>query len=155
MKKIILALLLSISNSGYSQLKNNLDFGLLGNIGFLHLGYNREIINENNIGIEFGPKIGYVPGSQEEERNAIPNFIHVNFGSNVFYKLNSFRIGTGLSYSFIFIGNDKYDVKEKNRYERFLGDLSLTYFFSKNEYERTGVKLSFVPILNDTGANDV
>jgi len=145
-----------ISNNIVSQNnKNNFEIGLLGNIGFINLGYNREIVAIDKFIIAIGAKIGYVPGSQESESSAIPNFIHLNLGPAALLSVSSSKFGAGMSYSKILIGSDEFDVRNKSNYNRILGDLNYAYFFDKTRNGRTGVKLSFMPILYDDGAEDV
>lgn len=153
--------LIILSINGYSQSKKNtFEIGVLGNIGFLNVGYDREVLHFKKFNTSIETKIGYVPGSKgeeedEEEKNSTPNFIHLNFGTGINYKTYSSRIGLGISYSKILIGYDKSNAREKSNYNRLLGELNYSYYFEEIEGTRTGLKLSFAPILYDDGANDV
>ncbi|PJJ67888.1 hypothetical protein CLV73_1908 [Chryseobacterium geocarposphaerae] len=83
MKKIILTFfifLLSANTYPSQELKNNIEFGLIGNLGFLHVGYTLSVFNFSKFSINTGLKVGYVPSSGDEQtknpQNSVPNFIH-------------------------------------------------------------------------------
>lgn len=154
--KLLKIILFVLSINSYSQTqKNSIEFGVVGNLGFANLGYDREILNFDKFNLLVGTKIGYVPGSQEVEKSAIPNFIHINFGSSLNYMNYSSKLGIGASFSKILIGSDEFNKRSKSNYNRILGDLNYTYYFSVNNENRTGVKLSYIPILYDNGAEDM
>lgn len=158
MKNIFTVTIILLSFQTYSQTKkNNIEAGVLGNIGFFHLGYGREILSIKKIHLDVSSKIGYVPGakgSEIEESN--PNFTHLNIGSNISLLTLSSRFGIGISYSKIFVGNDVNNVRNKNDYNRILGDINYTLYLSdKEEKNKNGIKVSFMPILYDDGVNDM
>jgi hypothetical protein len=154
--KYIKIILIILSTNSYSQsLRNTIELGGLGNLGFINLGYNREILNFDKFNILTSLKIGYVPGSQETEKSAIPNFIHTNFGSSLNYNTYHSKFGVGISFSKILIGNDEFNKREKSNYSRLLGDVNYTYYFDITNEGKTGVKISYIPILYDNGADDM
>ncbi|GEN76225.1 hypothetical protein [Chryseobacterium hagamense] len=165
MKKIILTFLVFILGFGtyHSQeLKNNIEFGLLGNLGFLHIGYTRSVFSFSQLSVNTGLKAGYVPSSGDEEskhpENSVPNFAHINLPVEVLWKFHrSTNIGIGASYSKIFVGSSEYGNHPKTNYNRILGEISYGHILSRSDYEEstTWIRIYFTPIMYDDHADDV
>lgn len=164
--KILIFLKLTICcYFSYAQnLKNNVEFGILGNLGFANVGYTRSVISTNNFLINLGPKIGYVPGSNDDENtnqtnnSSVPSFMHLNLISEGLWKFSpSNNIGVGISYSKILVVSDKHDVRPKSNYDRILGEISYAHIlgWSNSEKSTTWIKIYFTPIIYDNDANDV
>ncbi len=155
-KKIIIIIIL-ITLKTYSQTnKNNFEAGVLGNIGFFNIGYTREVLEIKKINLGIGAKIGYVPGSSGNESDtSSPNFTHLNLGPELSFSTHKNRFGIGINYSTILVGNNKNNSREKNNYNRILGDINYTFYTNSEGENLSGVKISFVPIIYDNGALDV
>ncbi len=165
MKKIIFTFfifLLSVNTYRSQELKNNIEFGLIGNLGFLHVGYTRSVFNFSNFSVNTGLKVGYVPSSGDEEtenpQNSVPNFIHLNLPVEFLWKFHrSNNIGIGASYSKIFVGSSEYGNRPKTNYNRVLGEMSYSHIlsWSENSDDTTWIRLAFTPMLHDDHADDV
>lgn len=165
MNKIIftfLVTLISFNNYHSQELKNNLEVGALGNLGFFHVGYTRSVINFSNFSFNTGLKIGYVPDSGDEMstnlQNYSPNFIHLNIPLEFLWKFHrSNNVGIGASYSKILVGSNEYNIRPKTNYNRILGEISYAHKLNFNsDDDATGwIKISFTPIIDDDHANDV
>ena len=162
--KTLLLLLVNLIciNSYCQELKNNFEIGALGNIGFINVGYSRSVLNFEKFSLNVGPKLGYVPGSHEEKKenqqnnSSFPNFVHLNFITESIYKFSEYhQIGAGVSYSKIFVLADDSNVREKNNYNRILGEIHYAYLFNSSYSGQDGIKISFCPIIHDNGALDV
>jgi len=160
----ILTFIISFNHYQSQELKNNLEAGALGNLGFLHIGYTRSLINFSEFSLNTGIKIGYVPGSGDEEsKNTInnppvPNFAHFNLPLEFLWKFHrSNNVGIGASYSKILLGSNEYNARPKTNYNRILGEISYSHIldWSNNSETTTWVKVSFTPIIYDDHANDV
>ncbi len=151
---IFLCIALHCTENSYSQSKdfdskNSLDIQLLGNKGFVAIGYNRTIFKNEKIEWLIGPAIGYVPASREDTANSVPRFLHLNLGSYIVYGKGLLRPNVGVSYSKILLG-DPYNARPKNNYNRVLGDIGvLIRVFDLS------IKIAYAPILFDDGADDV
>jgi hypothetical protein len=165
LKKIILTFLVFILDFGTydsQELKNNIEFGLLGNLGFLHIGYTRSVFSFSQFSVNTGLKAGYVPSSGDEEskhpENSAPNFAHINLPVEVLWKFHrSNNIGIGASYSKIFVGSSEYGNRPKTNYNRILGEISYGHILSRSDYEEstTWIRIYFTPIMYDDHADDV
>lgn len=165
LKKVIFTffiLLLNVNNFHSQELKNNFEFGILGNLGFLHIGYTRSVINFSDFSFNTGLKIGYVPGSGDETtvnpQNSVPNFINLNLPAEFLWKFHkSNNVGIGISYSKIFVGSNEYGNRPKNTYSRALGEISYAHIlgWSDNSSSTTWIKIHFTPIIYDNHADDV
>ena len=132
--------------------KNSIDLWLLGNKGFLAVGYNRTLLETRHFTFQASPATGLVPGEQEDSASAIPDFLHLNLGANIVYGRYSLnKLSAGFSYSWIFTG-DKYKARPKSHYGRLLGEFAYIRHFRQDQLE---FKIVFTPILYDNGANDV
>lgn len=131
--------------------KNSLDLQLLGNKGFVAIGYNRIIFSSKRLYCMISPVIGFVPGSSEDTLRSIPAFAHINIGLNIVYGDFKYRVAFGVSYSKIFL-RDTYRARSKSNYNRMLGEIAFIRYFPR---DRLGLKFAYTPILYDDGANDV
>lgn len=163
-KSIFTFLIFIISFNHYhsQELKNNLEVGALGNIGFINVGYSRSLLNSDNFNINIGTKLGYVPGSGDEEstnpQNSVPNFIHLNFPLEFLWKFHpSNNVGIGASYSKIFLGSNEFNERPKTNFNRILGEISYSHIlgWSNNDETTTWIKVSFTPMIYDDHADDV
>ncbi len=144
-------------------MNNNFEFGILGNIGFLHAGYTRSIINIKNFSINTGAKIGWVPASGDEEsstnqKNSVPTYIYLNFPAEVLWKFHtSNNFSTGFSFSKILVYTDKYSDSTKSNYNRILGEISYGHIigWSSNNNSTTWVKVYFTPIIYDNSSDNL
>ncbi len=157
MTKKIFIIIILITLKSYSQTnKNNFEAGVLGNIGFFNIGYTREILEIKKIDLDIGAKIGYVPGSSGKDGDTpSPNFTHLNLGPELSFSTHKNRFGIGINYSTILVGNNKNNSREKNNYNRILGDINYTFYTNGEGENLSGIKISFVPIIYDNGALDV
>jgi hypothetical protein len=160
----ILIFIISFNHYYSQQLKNNLEAGALGNLGFLHIGYTRSLINFSEFSLNTGLKIGYVPSPSDEysgnnENNPpVPNFIHLNLPVELLWKFHqSNNVGIGASYSKILLGSNEYNARTKSNYNRILGEISYSHIldWSNDSETTTWIKVSFTPIIYDDHANDV
>lgn len=160
-KSLLLLVNLMFIHSYCQEFKNNFELGALGNIGFLNVAYSRSILNFEKISLNVGPKLGYVPGSHEEENenqqnSSFPSFTHLNFITELVYKFSNYhQIGAGGSYSKIFVSGDDSNVREKNNYDRILGEIHYAYLFNSSDSGQDGIKITFCPMIYDNGAFDV
>jgi hypothetical protein len=165
LKKLIftfLILLFSFNTYHSQDVKNNLEIGILGNLGFLYAGYTRSMLNFSEFSINTGLKVGYVPSSADETtvnpENSVPNFIHLNIPVEFLWKFNrSNNIGVGASYSKILVGTKEYGNRPKTNYNRILGEISYGHILSwdNSSDETTWIRIYYTPILHDDHASDV
>ncbi len=162
-KGLTLFVLLFYFTTNAQSSKNNFEFGILGNIGFLHAGYTRSIINFNDFSVNSGAKIGYVPGSGDEEsstiqKTSVPTFLHLNIPAEILWKFHELNnVGIGVSYSKILAFVDEYSTSPKSNYNRILGEISYGHIigWDNNSDTTTWVKVYFCPFIYDDHANDV
>lgn len=130
---------------------NTIDFQMLGNKGFIAVGYNRALLGKRKFNWLIGPSVGFVPGSSEDTTHAIPRFYHLNIGSGLSYRIKYSEITVGASYSKILL-SDRYHSSPKSAYDRVLGDFGYVQYFNG---DGVIIKIAFTPMLYDNGTNDV
>lgn len=160
----ILIFILSFNLYQSQELKNNLEAGALGNLGFLHVGYTRSVLNFSEFSVNTGVKIGYVPSPSDEYSGnnendpPDPNFLHLNLPVELLWKFHrSNNVGIGASYSKILLDSNEFNARSKTNYNRILGELNYSHIlgWSNNGETTTWIKVSFTPIIYDDHADDV
>jgi len=131
--------------------RNTLDVQMLGNKGFIAVGYNRALLGKHKFNWLVGPSVGFVPGSSEDSAHAIPRYYHLNIGSGLSYRRRYSEITAGASYSRILL-SDPYHSSPKSAYNRVLGDFGYVQYFNG---DGVILKIAFTPMLYDDGTDDV